>query len=183
MGFVLVVAAVMPAVAGAQTDQGSSQCPVVAGVFVRGTWEDSGQKNERVPVGLLAPVATQLAQRFGDRFAFRFPAYPAAAFNGVTYGDSKVAGVAATRRVLRDFGTRCPATKFVIAGYSQGGDVAGDVAASIGCSGNPVPADRVLAVGIVADPHRSSGAGRLVGPAVPGSGIGGARAGGFCQLS
>ncbi|WP_194289779.1 cutinase family protein [Nocardia macrotermitis] len=183
--FALVMVGVVPGVAAADTRSGAeaSGCPAVTGVFVRGTWEDSGQKNETVPVGLLAPVATQLAQRFGSRFAFRFPAYPAAAFNGTAYGDSKVAGVAATRRVLQDFAKRCPATKFVIAGYSQGGDVAGDVAASIGCSGDPVPADRVLGVGIIADPHRDPKSGKLVGPAVNGTGIGGARAGGFCKLA
>ncbi|MFF3569250.1 cutinase family protein [Nocardia jiangxiensis] len=183
--FALVVAGVVPAVAAADewSGSGASACPAVTGVFVRGTWEDSGQKDETVPVGLLAPVATQLAQRFGNRFAFRFPAYPAAAFNGTAYGDSKVAGVAATRRIVQDFAKRCPATKFVIAGYSQGGDVVGDVTASIGCSGDPVPADRVLGVGIVADPHRGPQAGKRVGPAVNGAGIGGARAGGFCKLS
>ncbi|MBF6331458.1 cutinase family protein [Nocardia transvalensis] len=154
----------------------------MAGVFVPGTWETSAQADERAPVGLLAPVATELAQRFGDRFAYRFPAYAAAAFDRIPYGDSKATGVAAVRRVVSDFGNRCPATKFVVAGYSQGADAVGDVVTSIGCSGEPVSADRVLAVGLIADPRRGAAGDRLVGPQVDGQGIAGARSG-FCQLS
>ncbi|MBF6061995.1 cutinase family protein [Nocardia terpenica] len=183
----VVIAGVGRGVAIADSgDGGASEargCPVVVGVFLPGTWETNPQADESRPVGLLAPVATQLKQRFGERFEFRFPAYAAAAFDRMPYGDSKATGVAAVRRVLSDVGKRCPATKFVLAGYSQGSDAVGDVAASIGCSGDPVAADRVLAVGLIADPHRGQAGGKLVGPQVAGQGIAGARSGGLCQLS
>ncbi|MFF0494593.1 cutinase family protein [Nocardia sp. NPDC004068] len=180
----IVVASLVPAVASAEPGRGSgnAQCPVVAGVFLPGTWETGPQADESAPVGLLAPVATGLAQRFGSQFAFRFPAYASAAFDRMPYGDSKATGVAAVRRAISDFDKRCPATKFVISGYSQGADAIGDVVASIGCSGDPVAADRVVAVGLIADPHRGAPGDRLVGPQVSGEGIAGARQG-FCQLS
>ncbi|WP_157390403.1 cutinase family protein [Nocardia terrae] len=155
----------------------------MAGVFLPGTWETHADADETQPVGLLGPVATALAQQFGENFGFRFPAYAAEAFDGMAYSDSKATGVAAVRRVVGDFADRCPATKFVLAGYSQGADAVGDVAASIGCSGDPVAADRVLAVGLVADPKQGTAGGKLVGPSVDGQGIAGTRAGGFCGLS
>lgn len=160
-----------------------SDCPAVAGVFLPGTWETNARADETKPVGLLGPVTTRLSEQFGDKFAFRFPAYAAAAFDGMAYGNSKATGVAAARRVIDDFGQRCGATKFVLAGYSQGADALGDLAASIGCSGDPVSADRVLAVGLIADPRQGTNGGKLVGPQVDGEGIAGPRLGGFCALS
>ncbi|GAA1635259.1 hypothetical protein GCM10009764_67450 [Nocardia ninae] len=152
-------------------------------MFLPGTWETNAQADETNPVGLLAPVATRLSEQFGAKFAFRFPAYAAAAFDGMAYGNSKATGVAAARRVIEEFGQHCGATKFVLAGYSQGADALGDLAASIGCSGDPISADRVLAVGLIADPRQGTNGGKLVGPQVEGEGIAGPRPGGFCGLS
>ncbi len=168
--------------APAPTTTGSG-CPAVMGVFLPGTWETNSGADETVAVGLLVPVATTLAERFGGDFEFRFPAYAAAAFDGMAYGDSKNTGVAAARRVIGEAASRCPATKFVLAGYSQGADAMGDVAASAGCSGDPVSADRVLAVGLIADPRQGTAGGKLVGPQVDGQGIAGPRDSGFCALS
>ncbi|MEV6558285.1 cutinase family protein [Nocardia sp. NPDC051756] len=165
------------------TGLAGADCPVVAGVFLPGTWETNARADETRPVGLLGPVATRLSEQFGDKFAFRFPAYAAAAFDGMAYGNSKATGVAAARRIIEDFGQHCGATKFVLAGYSQGADALGDIAASIGCSGDPVSAERVLAVGLIADPRQGTNGGKLVGPQVDGEGIAGPRAGGFCALS
>ncbi|MFG1795782.1 cutinase family protein [Nocardia sp. NPDC049149] len=155
----------------------------MVGVFLPGTWETNARADETRPVGLLGSVATRLSEQFGGRFAFRFPAYAAAAFDGMAYGNSKATGVAAAGRVVEDFGQRCGATKFVLAGYSQGADAMGDLAASIGCSGAPIGADRVLAVGLIADPRHGTSGGKLIGPQVEGEGIAGPRPGGFCALS
>ncbi|WP_169815060.1 cutinase family protein [Nocardia uniformis] len=172
-----------PGLAAPALASSESGCPAVMGVFLPGTWETNTGADETRAVGLLAPVATTLAERYGGDFEFRFPAYAAAAFDGMAYGDSKDTGVAAARRVIGDAATRCPATKFVLAGYSQGADAMGDVAASAGCSGDPVSADRVLAVGLIADPRQGTAGGKLVGPQVDGQGIAGPRDSGFCALS
>ncbi|MQY28915.1 cutinase family protein [Nocardia aurantia] len=160
-----------------------SDCPAVAGIFLPGTWETNSTADQSVPVGLLGPVATELARRFGTEFAFQFPGYAASAFDKLPYGDSKATGVTAVRNALSEVGSRCSATKFVLAGYSQGADAVGDVVASIGCSGDPLAADRILAVGLVADPHQGTAGGKLVGPTVAGDGIAGTRSSGFCGLS
>lgn len=183
---VTALTAVVPGSAVAEPaprSSAASDCPAVAGVFLPGTWETHAGADETQAVGLLGPIATALAQQFGPEFEFRFPAYAAEAFDGMAYSDSKATGVAAVRRVVSDFAGRCPATKFVLAGYSQGADAMGDIAASIGCNGDPVTADRVLAVGLVADPKQGTAGGKLVGPSVDGQGIAGTRAGGFCALS
>ncbi|WP_110293868.1 cutinase family protein [Nocardia tenerifensis] len=155
----------------------------MAGVFMAGTWETNANADEREAVGLLGPVATALAEEFGPRFEFRLPAYAAAAFDGMAYGDSKATGIDAARRVITEIAERCAATKFVLAGYSQGADAIGEVAASIGCASDPVAADRILAAGLVADPRQGTAGGKLVGPAVEGEGIAGPRPSGFCGLS
>ncbi|MFI2476213.1 cutinase family protein [Nocardia xishanensis] len=177
-----VIAVVTSVVPGgrAAADDG---CPAVAGVFLPGTWETNPWADETAPVGMLAPLATALSAGLGDSFDFRFPAYEAAAFDRMPYGDSKATGVAAASRAVTDFGRDCPATKFVLAGYSQGADAMGDLAAEIGCTGAPVAADRVLAVGLIADPRQGTGGATLVGPPVPGQGIAGPRPSGFCAVS
>ncbi|MGW4741753.1 cutinase family protein [Nocardia xishanensis] len=177
-----VIAVVTSVVPGgrAAADPG---CPAVTGVFLPGTWETNPWADETAPVGMLAPLATALSAGLGDSFAFRFPAYEAAAFDRMPYGDSKATGVAAASRAVTDFGRDCPATKFVLAGYSQGADAMGDLAAEIGCTGAPVAADRVLAVGLIADPRQGTGGATLVGPPVPGQGIAGPRPSGFCAVS
>ncbi|WP_431969964.1 cutinase family protein [Nocardia sp. bgisy134] len=179
---VAVVTAVVPGAVGgrAEADPG---CPAVAGVFLPGTWETNPWADETAPVGMLAPLATGLSAGLGDSFAFRFPAYEAAAFDRMPYGDSKATGVAAASRAVTDFGRDCPATRFVLAGYSQGADAMGDLAAEIGCTGAPIAADRVLAVGLIADPRQGTGGATLIGPPVPGQGIAGPRPSGFCAVS
>ncbi|MFI1919337.1 cutinase family protein [Nocardia sp. NPDC020380] len=181
-----MAATMVPGIAKADapvSDTTEVNCPAVAGVFLPGTWETHAGADETQAVGLFASIATALAQQFGAQFEYRFPAYAAEAFDGMAYSDSKATGVSAVRRVIGDISGVCPATKFVLAGYSQGADAMGDVAASIGCSGDPVAADRVLAVGLVADPKQGTAGGKLVGPTVDGQGIAGTRSSGFCALS
>lgn len=162
---------------------GGAGCPSVAAIFVPGTWETDQDADPSRPRGLLAPVASSLQRQFGDRVEVVFPAYAARAMDGMLYGDSQAQGVAAARSAVAEMAGRCRATKFVLSGYSQGADVAGDLASTIGCRSDPIPAQRVLAVGLVADPKQGTRGGKLVGPPVEGSGIRGPRGEGFCALS
>ncbi|ATZ57431.1 hypothetical protein BCIN_15g00130 [Botrytis cinerea B05.10] len=45
---------------------------------------------------------------------------------GVSYGNSVVAGVAAVAAAVNEFHTKCPNTKLVLVGYSQGGQIMDD---------------------------------------------------------
>ena len=147
-------------------------------VLVPGTTETSSGADPSVPRGLLAPIGKRLAQDYGSSIRVVFPAYSASAFDkGKTYAASEKDGVARTEAVL----AKCPNSKIVLGGFSQGADVAGDVAWRIAHGKGPVPASSIAAVGLVADPKR--GTEKVVGPAVSGRGITGGRPGGYGALS
>ncbi|MFZ2174287.1 MAG: cutinase family protein, partial [Rhodococcus sp. (in: high G+C Gram-positive bacteria)] len=78
---------------------------------------------------------------------------------------------------------RCPASSFVLAGYSQGADVANDVAVNIGAGRGPVPVSAVRAVVLVANPKNGTKGSQVVGPKLDGQGIAGPAAEGFGALS
>lgn len=156
-------------------------CPAVVMVAGSGTWENPNADGS--PVGMLAPVADTLEKKHGKDFEAVFPQYPAQAFTGgVTYGDSKSAGVEAIDATVAEWAAKCPSTKFLLAGYSQGADAAGNVASSIGCKQTPVASADVLAVGLVADPRNGTEGGKPLGDQT-GTGIAGPRPDGFCDLS
>lgn len=161
-----------------------ADCPAVEVLLVPGTYETSASADPTVPVGLLAEVGDGLAARFpaGQVSEFYVP-YPAQFGNPMPYEQSRAAGVTATRTEIEATGNRCPLTKFAVTGFSQGAAVAGDVATTIGNGGGPVAADRVVGVGLVADPYRQPGQVEMPGPAVDGVGIGGPRAQGFGALA
>lgn len=158
-------------------------CPQVAAEFVPGTWETNANADPSVAVGLLGPIADELNRRFPGKIRVRFPAYPAQAFTGgLAYGTSAAAGKQALTDDIASL-AGCANTRWLIFGYSQGGDIAGDVASQIGCNDSPIPADRVLGVGLIADPQQANTGGQVVGPKVSGQGIAGGRVQGFCKLT
>ncbi len=65
---------------------------------------------------------------------------------------------------------RCPLTSYVIAGFSQGAVIGGDLASDIGNGRGPVDEDLVLGVTLIADGRRELGVGQDVGPNPPGQG-------------
>ena len=71
---------------------------------------------------------------------------------------------------------------FILTGFSQGADVAGDVAAAIGHNRGVVPANRLLGVALVADPSAPVGQ-PTIGLTDPGMGFAGVRSGGFGSLT
>ncbi|TQC44744.1 cutinase family protein [Rhodococcus sp. WS4] len=165
----------------AEAAPASSGCPAVEVVMMPGTFETDSTANPDVAKGLLKKVTDPLSQLFGSSIKITYPAYEASAFNkGKTYGTSKASGIAAGARVMQTRATQCPNTLFALGGYSQGADVAGDLAWLIGHDKGPIPAEKLITVGLVADPRQNSnGDNTLVGPPVDGIGIAGARPGGF----
>ncbi|MFW0785302.1 cutinase family protein [Gordonia sp. CPCC 206044] len=145
-------------------------------LFIPGTWETSETADPSVAVGMLKPVADTVARDHGPTSSIYFLPYMARAFdNGQTYGASKATAIDNASKVLRDYATAHPKAKFTITGYSQGADAAGDLAAKIGNGEGPIPAEKVLAVGLLADPSNGGAGETVVGPSA-GSGITGARA-------
>ncbi|WP_378730295.1 cutinase family protein [Nocardia brasiliensis] len=169
-----------PAVAHAEP----TPCAATLNLFIPGTWETDEDADPAQPVGMLAPIAETIQSQHGPKSEIYFTPYMARAFdNGYTYADSKNTALTNATAVLRDYGTRCPAAKFTINGYSQGADAAGDIAADIGNDRGPVPADRVLSVGLLADPGAGTEGEVVVGPGRAGTGIADPRPQGMGKLS
>lgn len=81
-----------------------------------------------------------LKQHSRIRLTTYYTPYPATIIGGTDGGGlatSKDAGIDATNARLKTVAQHCPTTSFLLSGYSQGADVAGDVAAAIGSSRGP----------------------------------------------
>ncbi|MDV6244822.1 cutinase family protein [Rhodococcus opacus] len=174
------VAVTAPAIAHADP----TGCAATFNLLIPGTWETSENADPHQAVGILAPVADAITVAHGDRAEVYTLPYMARAFdNGHTYADSKIDALTKAEAVLTDVASRCKDTKFTITGYSQGADAAGDLASQIGNDHGPVPADRVLAVGLLADPGAGTTGSAVVGPRSSGEGIADPRPKGMGTLS
>ncbi|NQE91710.1 cutinase family protein [Nocardia terpenica] len=153
-------------------------CAKWTAVFVEGTGETSAAADPGQPVsGMLAPVAHALQTRYGSDLAIE--SLPYSASLSPTYASSESSGAQALSSVLSGL---CASTQVILVGYSQGADIAGDLAARIGNNQGPLPASRILAVGLVADPRRDSSTPQLGSPA-GGEGVEGPRTAGFGVLA
>ncbi|OZC80507.1 cutinase [Rhodococcus sp. 06-418-5] len=177
---VVLAAGTVPAYA-APAATAATSCAKYVAIMAPGTWETNAAANPTTPVGMLATVGNALKQKYGNDIEVYYPAYAASAFDqGRTYADSKETGKSAINNILT---SACATSKFLLSGYSQGADAAGDIAAEIGNGRGVVPAARILGVGLVADPHQGTAGGTVVGPKVDGQGIGGVRPEGFGSLA
>ena len=177
---VVLAAGAVPAHA-APAATAATSCAKYVAIMAPGTWETNAAANPTTPVGMLATVGNALKQKYGNDIEVYYPAYAASAFDqGRTYADSKETGKSAINNILT---SACATSKFLLSGYSQGADAAGDIAAEIGNGRGVVPAARILGVGLVADPHQGTAGGTVVGPKVDGQGIGGVRPEGFGSLA
>ncbi|UNN04919.1 cutinase family protein [Rhodococcus opacus] len=174
------VAVTAPAIAHADP----TSCAATFNLLIPGTWETSENADPGRPVGMLAPVAEAIERENGKQAEIYVLPYMSRAFdNGHTYADSKVDALTKSTAVLTDVASTCKNTKFTITGYSQGADAAGDLASRIGNDHGPVPADRVLAVGLLADPGAGTQGSAIVGPRTSGEGIADPRPQGMGTLS
>ncbi|QSE88055.1 cutinase family protein (plasmid) [Rhodococcus pseudokoreensis] len=174
------VALTAPAIAHADP----TGCAATFNLLIPGTWETSENADPHQPVGILTPVADAITTAHGGRAEVYTLPYMARAFdNGHTYADSKVDALTKAEAVLTEVSSKCRNTKFTITGYSQGADAAGDLASGIGNDKGPVPADRVLAVGLLADPGAGTKGAAIVGPRTSGAGIADPRPQGMGTLS
>lgn len=125
-------------------------------LLLGGTWNPRGDG-----------ISTAFAQHLDtDRFAPRFVEYPADYGRAMSYTESRAAGRQAMLAALDE-----ATGSVVLAGYSQGAAIAGDIAAEIGRG--ELPYRNVLACALIADPLRPSG--RCVGTDPGGYGIAGER--------
>lgn len=148
-----------------------TDCPVSQVVYVPGSSETTPAADPSVPVGILGQVAAKVPA------LATFTPYPATLLNPL-YPVSVQAGITAATAELVATRQHCPLTKFALVGYSQGADVAGDLGSQIANGLTAIPADRLVGVGLIADPKRSP-SDPLIGTPVPGTGVLGTRPAGF----
>ncbi|WP_371856020.1 cutinase family protein [Nocardia alba] len=192
----------------------SAECPDVMMLSIPGTWESSSTDDpynpHANPISLMLSVSEPLRAQFPDnRLEVYTVPYVAQFSNPIafppdgqaSYNNSRTEGTARATDVLAQRHKECPLTNFVIAGFSQGAVIAGDVAAQIGAGNGPIPEANVLGVTVIADGRRTaSGPGQpteigdpppagegaevaLKGVNVPGISMTGPRPGGFGTLA
>ena len=171
---------------GPGPDQPQSQpadCADVLVMAIPGTWESSSNDDPynptANPVSLMLNVTQPLQAQFdpGRAAVFTVP-YVAQFSNPIafppdgqqSYNNSRTEGAAAAKAELSRMSERCPLSSYVIAGFSQGAVIAGDIAAEIGSGNGPVAADKVLGVTLIADGRRDGMSGTDIGPPVDGVG-------------
>lgn len=164
-----------------------ASCPDVQLYSVPGTWESSSVDDpynpSANPASLMLNISGPLRQQFpGDRLDVYTVPYVAQFSNPIaippdgqqSYNNSRSEGTQRLIDAMTARASECPLTTYVLAGFSQGAVIAGDVAARIGAGEGPVAADRVLGVALLADGRRTgeSGPGQAVeiGPPPPGVG-------------
>ncbi len=189
-------------------------CPDVQMISVPGTWESSSVDDpyspSANPASLMLNVSRPIQQRFpSSRVDVYTVPYVAQFSNPVaippdgqqSYNNSRSEGMQRMIDFMSQRAKDCPLTTYVLAGFSQGAVIAGDVANMIGNGKGPVAAERVLGVALIADGRRTgdSGGGEAIqiGPApggvgaeialtgvkVPGITMTGPRQGGFGSLA
>ena len=121
----------------------------------------------------------------------------------MSYDDSRKQGLGRVVGEMKKMNEACPATQFIISGFSQGAVIAGDLASNIGNHRGPVDPSLVAGVALIADGRQEAAHGELVGdrsntgiglevtlhplnalvqPIVPGATMRGGRPDGFGQL-
>ncbi|WP_338767904.1 cutinase family protein [Nocardia vulneris] len=158
------------AAADPTSDRIGGQCPPWNALLTPGTYKTTPAPGHD-PVGILDQVGQSLTARYGSDIEVRTLPAP-------TTGT----GTTSRQELTTALSGLCSNTRVVLAGYAQGAEVAGDLAAAIGHGQGPIPASRVVAVALVSDPRRDPATAQL-GPAVPGQGVTGPRAQNFGELT
>lgn len=158
-------------------------CPEVEFVSVPGTWESAPDDDpfnpQANPASLMLSVTRPLQEAYDIGHVRVFTVPYTAQFRNIqtehgrqemTYDDSRAEGTAKLSGELAHVARLCPSTKFIIAGFSQGAVIVGDVADQIGTRQHAVAPERLLGAVMIADGRREDGVG--VNPGVPLAGQG-----------
>ncbi|MEU4651659.1 cutinase family protein [Nocardia fluminea] len=151
-----------------------AQCPRWTALLVPGTYETTAASGQAMPE-ILAQLGQSLTARYGSDIEVRTLA------TTTTTTTTGAGSVSATELTAAVSGL-CSDTRVVVAGYGQGAEVTGDLAASIGNSKGPIPASRIVAVALVSDPRRDPTT-TQIGTPVSGQGVTGSRSQSFGELT
>lgn len=169
----LAAAAATGTASAAPTQAPPTGCDVLHVFGLQGTGESGDAAATDVDSGFLGSAITiplSLAAAEVGRTLIPY----AASFGGkpgdstdLPYAQSIADGVAAAEKFLTDYAEKCPGSKIALTGYSQGAQVASELARTIGAGTGPVPAADVAAVALFSDPTRPAGAATFPGSSTP----------------
>lgn len=155
-------------------------CPRVEFIAAPGTWESSATDDPLNPTAnpnsFMLSITNPLKQRYATDDVKVWTLPYTAQFRNVnsneemSYDDSRTEGENRLNAELSSMHAQCPATKFILAGFSQGAVIVGDIADAIGGGSGAVPADAIAGVTAIADGRRENGVG--INPGVQVAGIG-----------
>lgn len=187
-------------------------CPAVQVISAPGTWESSPDDDpfdpQANPYSFMLSITRPLQEAYdiSDVRVWTLP-YTAQfrsiqADHEMSYDDSREEGTAKVNGELQHVSDNCDSTEFILAGFSQGAVILGDIANQIGTGNGVVSADKIRGVALVADGRREPGVGQnpgvevggigaeialqpvesLIQFVVPGASMRGPREGGFGEL-
>ncbi|MGV9666869.1 cutinase family protein [Nocardia niigatensis] len=161
-------------------------CPDVLMLSVPGTWESNSNDDpynpSANPASLMLNISNPIRAKFpSERVEVYTVPYVAQFSNPVaippdgqsSYNNSRSEGAKHATDKLAQTAAQCPLTTYVLAGFSQGAVIVGDLAAQIGAGKGPVAEDLVLGVTTIADGRRDvgdPGDATEIGPIPPGVG-------------
>jgi Cutinase len=159
----------------------SADCPDVLFLSIPGTWESSPTDDPvnptQFPASLMSKVTNPIRAQFDNSrleiYTVPYTAQfhnPLSADKQMSYNDSRAEGTKKAVDKLVKTNNDCPLTSYLIAGFSQGAVIAGDIASDIGNGRGPVDQDLVLGVTLIADGRRQDNVGQDIGPNPDGQG-------------
>ncbi|MFF0452973.1 cutinase family protein [Nocardia africana] len=163
----IALAMPVPAVASPDPDPG---CPALWVLGVQGTGQSSPEASRIDDTGMLGaligPVtaaAPGLVRHTYVPYAAGFGGAPGAGGGAEPYARSVADVIADLATEAQRIVNQCPQTELALVGYSQGAQAVSQLARAIGAGNGPVPAGKVAAVALYANPERRAG-----GPVLPG---------------
>lgn len=188
-------------------------CPTVEVISAPGTWESSKDDDpfnpQANPASFMLSITQPLQEQYdiNDVRVWTLP-YTAQfksvqSRNEMSYDDSRDEGTERLKAELKFVADTCASTQFILAGFSQGAVIVGDVANEIGREAGVVSPERIAGVVMIADGRRENAVGinpgvelggvgaeialhplnRVVQAIVPGASMRGVREGGFGVLN
>ncbi|MEU6559142.1 cutinase family protein [Nocardia nova] len=145
-------------------------CPALWVLAVQGTGQSSPNASRTDDVGMLGAllgpvvaVAPNLVQRSYIPYEAGFGGAPGAGGGPQPYVRSVTDVIADLDAEAQRVVDQCPNAELALVGYSQGAQAVSQVARAIGEGSGPVPAEKIAAVALYANPERTPGSPPLAG--------------------
>ncbi|MEU2122210.1 cutinase family protein [Nocardia niwae] len=159
------VATAEPSDPGPSTKIRLTTCPALYALGIQGTGESSPDAAPTTDTGMLSTVFRPMMAKAPDTGLVDRAYVPyESGFGGATaggaapYSESVAGGLARLRGMAETVADACPGSRFAVVGYSQGAHVASMFAQEVGQGRGVLPAEKVAAVALFADPTRNPGA-------------------------